>query len=442
MATYSPELGAFMEAIRGIESSGDYTATGPPGSYGVARGAYQILDSNWGGWAAEAGVGGANWKDPAAQDTVAAYKMNQYYEKYGDWRLVAAAWFAGSGTADRLAANGINDTEALMRSDALGTTVGGYINKAVRLMNSSTTGGSPGAAPTTPAAPPGGQAGPTTATPPSADLIDPKTFVGNVFSQVSNLIAGGARSAPGSVAQTLGTLEGPQVPGAAPMTAEAADTGFLPDLTQDQGLPPDVAQAPDTGVTGEPGTWGQRDDAYYSMSNAQRLANPAYQQRAQEVTQISAQVQAIFPGVSIGQHRELDENANYSGSASINSSGGSTRSDHYWGGALDISGSEATLNQVAAWFRDHTSELGVAGILWQVANHYDHVHVSFLPPSVNGSNYTQLPGTESGWTPPPVTESKPSYNSDPDIGENFAPGNEVEPSTRSQQGSATGGRPV
>ena len=121
-------LDLFMAAIRALESGGgdprgDYTAVGPPtGKYGRARGAYQIMEKIWPGWAAEAGIPGADWRDPAAQDRVARYKMTQYFNKYGRWDAVAVAWFAGPGRVkDYLEgrADGV--------SDVTGTTVPKYV---------------------------------------------------------------------------------------------------------------------------------------------------------------------------------------------------------------------------------------------------------------------------------------------------------------------------
>ena len=84
------QLDAFMAAIRRMESGsfqGNYRVVNSIG----ARGAYQILTGNWASWAAQAGLPGADWRDPRAQDAVARYKMVEYYRKYGSWELVAMA---------------------------------------------------------------------------------------------------------------------------------------------------------------------------------------------------------------------------------------------------------------------------------------------------------------------------------------------------------------
>ncbi len=57
--------------------------------------------------------------------------------------------------------------------------------------------------------------------------------------------------------------------------------------------------------------------------------------------------------------------------------GTSTWSQHAYGNAVDIFGPKAKLDQVARYARgwSHTRN-----VLWQVRNHYDHVHVDFEPP--------------------------------------------------------------
>lgn len=91
------QLPSFMAAIRRMESGsyeGNYSVVNSIG----ARGAYQILTDNWASWAKQAGIPGADWRDPRAQDTVARYKMIEYYNRYGSWDLVAMAWHGGPGT--------------------------------------------------------------------------------------------------------------------------------------------------------------------------------------------------------------------------------------------------------------------------------------------------------------------------------------------------------
>lgn len=125
------QLPQFMAAIRQVESGNRYDIVGTDhGSrYGVARGAYQIMSGIWGGWASAAGLAGADWRDPAAQDAVARHRMTKYYEQYGDWRLVAAAWFGGEGAANKLRDRG--EDAVASTADGFGTTVPQYVQRVV-----------------------------------------------------------------------------------------------------------------------------------------------------------------------------------------------------------------------------------------------------------------------------------------------------------------------
>lgn len=69
-------------------------------------GAYGMLVENWDAWAAQAGVAGHDKFDPAAQDYVAAYWAQKLFQRYGDWDMVAMAWFAGAGQTDTAAQSG------------------------------------------------------------------------------------------------------------------------------------------------------------------------------------------------------------------------------------------------------------------------------------------------------------------------------------------------
>jgi len=56
---------------------------------------------------------------------------------------------------------------------------------------------------------------------------------------------------------------------------------------------------------------------------------------------------------------------------------GNPNSDHPRGLALDFMVDTSTGDALAAYAEEHSSELGINYILWQVAAHYDHVHISF-----------------------------------------------------------------
>jgi hypothetical protein len=83
----------FMDALSGQESGGDYTAQNArTGAYGR----FQIMQSNWPSWAEEAGIGRNAPQTPANQEKVARFKLQQYYDKFGNWEDVASAWYSGS----------------------------------------------------------------------------------------------------------------------------------------------------------------------------------------------------------------------------------------------------------------------------------------------------------------------------------------------------------
>ncbi|MBA2708300.1 MAG: hypothetical protein H0U59_10915 [Gemmatimonadaceae bacterium] len=91
----------FMRAISGQESGGDYNATNKDSG---AHGRFQIMPANWPSWSAAAGIPGAP-QTAENQDRVARFKMQEYYNKFGNWGDVAAAWYSGGPlnpeTADR-----------------------------------------------------------------------------------------------------------------------------------------------------------------------------------------------------------------------------------------------------------------------------------------------------------------------------------------------------
>lgn len=136
--SFDSELDAFMAGIRRLESGNNYMATGPmTDGMGQALGAYQIMSANWQSWANQAGLAGADWRDPDAQDAVARHKMTQYYNQYQDWGAVAVAWFAGPGKVDDY----LEGRELGNVKDVLGTSVPDYVDTALTLMEEE--GGNP-----------------------------------------------------------------------------------------------------------------------------------------------------------------------------------------------------------------------------------------------------------------------------------------------------------
>lgn len=118
------DVDLFMHAVGLKESGGRYHILGPQTRYGRPRGKYQILDSNWAAWAAEAGMPGADWRDPQAQEHVARHKMLSYFRRFGSWEAVAVAWFAGPGRAAQYLAD---PSSVAGLADVLGTSVARYV---------------------------------------------------------------------------------------------------------------------------------------------------------------------------------------------------------------------------------------------------------------------------------------------------------------------------
>lgn len=88
------DLDRFMAALRDVESSGNYQAVGVPTPWGTAKGAYQYLDGTWDNYQ---GYASADLAPPEVQDQKAREDMQRYYDEYGSWDSVAAAWYSGPG---------------------------------------------------------------------------------------------------------------------------------------------------------------------------------------------------------------------------------------------------------------------------------------------------------------------------------------------------------
>lgn len=90
----SEEIDAFMAAISGQESGGNYGARNAGSG---ASGKYQIMPANWPSWAQRAGLPRNAPQTPQNQEIVARRVMLDYFEQFGNWRDVAVAWYAGPG---------------------------------------------------------------------------------------------------------------------------------------------------------------------------------------------------------------------------------------------------------------------------------------------------------------------------------------------------------
>jgi hypothetical protein len=97
------DVDSFMARIAGQESGGNYNAVNKSSG---AHGKFQIMPANWGPWAKEAGLGANAPKTPENQDKVARFKMQQYYNQFGDWDLVAKAWYSGPGNVHKNVSGG------------------------------------------------------------------------------------------------------------------------------------------------------------------------------------------------------------------------------------------------------------------------------------------------------------------------------------------------
>lgn len=129
------DVDRFMAAL----SSHEGTATSVNTRTG-AHGAYQILPSNWAQWSAEAGLRGAE-KTPQNEQTVARFKMQQYYDTFHDWGAVAAAWYGGPGAAQKFLANP-NDPSLLRGQGPNGSepSIRKYVDMVLGSFGTSTAG--------------------------------------------------------------------------------------------------------------------------------------------------------------------------------------------------------------------------------------------------------------------------------------------------------------
>lgn len=90
------DIDRFMGAISGQESGGNPNAVNADsGAYGE----FQIMPGNWRPWAQAAGLPANAPRTAENQRIVARHRMLYYFNKFGNWRDVAIAWYAGEGAA-------------------------------------------------------------------------------------------------------------------------------------------------------------------------------------------------------------------------------------------------------------------------------------------------------------------------------------------------------
>jgi hypothetical protein len=131
----------YMKALLMRESTGNYEAEHEPSVITDANtgkkirvqalGGYGILDINWDQWSKEAGFEGADWHDPKAQDAVAKFKVQQYFDRFQSWDAVSVAWFAGPNVAKRLVEEGTINYD---KADSKGTTIKQYVDSMNNLI--------------------------------------------------------------------------------------------------------------------------------------------------------------------------------------------------------------------------------------------------------------------------------------------------------------------
>lgn len=92
-------LADFLQAI--AEASGrGYGYQGQTENGATPFGRYGMFMENWPSWSAAAGIGGHDMWDADAQDRVAGFFGQKFFQRYGSWDMVAGAWFAGQHSAD------------------------------------------------------------------------------------------------------------------------------------------------------------------------------------------------------------------------------------------------------------------------------------------------------------------------------------------------------
>lgn len=338
---YNQDLERFMQAIGTVESGNRYDAVGPQtATYGRARGRFQIMEKIYGGWAREAGVD-PNDMSPAAQDKVARHKMGEYFRRYGSWDLVAVAWFAGPGRADRAKKSGISSVGGI--KDVLGTSVSQYASKVMNAMsgNSSRPVNPRQADAQTPARLPNdtqavgaqipsnatwgevnGGTATMTAPAPQMTAIEQATAEDqlnqNTFASIIDSISSAARTGGGGIIDAKGLFGLPEPPPPAPpvQAPEAPQPSEAATTETGQPVTPDGPLAPPP-----------KHDGFAKLTDTAKTG--------------SQQLMAQFPGMRF--------TSGYRDPARNKAAGGVKNSKHLTGQASDFVGTEEEMQQAAAW---------------------------------------------------------------------------------------------
>lgn len=144
VAPSSPNMAAYRQAIKDIESSGgNYRAVGPTTAKGDrALGAYQVMASNVPSWTKE--VLGRSMtpqefiNDDRAQDAVFDYQFGKSIQRHGTPQDAASVWFTGRPTSSASAGGA---------TDILGTSGNDYVRKFNNALGTNKRSAPPGIGP-------------------------------------------------------------------------------------------------------------------------------------------------------------------------------------------------------------------------------------------------------------------------------------------------------
>lgn len=130
-AGQTANIDTFMSALMGQESGGDFNAENARTG---AFGAFQIMPANWDSWASEAGLPPGTQQTPENQNAVTKFKIDQYFNKYGNWADVASVWYSGRPLSQVEAEGWADDRQG----DGSEPSVREYVNSVLNRLPQST----------------------------------------------------------------------------------------------------------------------------------------------------------------------------------------------------------------------------------------------------------------------------------------------------------------
>ena len=145
--------------------------------------------SNFAAWASELGYAGADWRDPEVMEVVVTGKINEYYQRYGDWKLVALAWMAGTELADAA----VDEPTIGTKNTWMGETVDQLANNVMDAMQAAPEKYAGVAAPIDMPYTPGEQRAEKPPFGAEAQQMDAKTQLVSLFEAQGTDLAGGKR---------------------------------------------------------------------------------------------------------------------------------------------------------------------------------------------------------------------------------------------------------